>query len=82
MKEIKINEFQNFNQVIEVYKKSLNVFASNQNDQFDKKKIDELTDPKYGISFAIITAINFSQILEYLDENNILDEKKYMFRTE
>ena len=77
MKEIKINEFQNFNQVIEVYQKSLNVFASNQNNQFDKKKIDELTDPKYGISFAIITAINFSQILEYLDENNILDENKW-----
>ena len=77
MKEIKINEFQNFNQVIEVYQKSLNVFASNQNNQFDKKKIDELTDPKYGISFAIITAINFSQILEYLDENNILDKNKW-----
>ena len=75
MKEIKINEFQNFKQTLEVYKKCLNIFSSK--DKFDKKTLDELTDPKYGLSFVIITAVNFSQIVECLYEKNILDEAKW-----
>ena len=77
MKEVKINEFQNFNQVIDVYRKCLNVFSSSYKNGFSKQKINELTDSKYGLSFAIITAINFSQALEYLDENDLLDEEKW-----
>lgn len=75
MKEIKINEFQNFKQTLEVYKKCLKIFSSK--DKFDKKTLDELTDPKYGLSFAIITAVNFSQTMECLYEKNILDEAKW-----
>ena len=75
MKEIRINEFQNFSQVIEIYNKCLKIFSNE--DKFNNKTLKELIDPKYGLSFAIITAVNFSQVIEYLHENNILDGNKW-----
>ena len=71
MKEIRINEFQNFSQVIEIYNKCLKIFSNE--DKFNNKTLKKLIDLKYGVSFLIIKAINFSQYIEYLNENNILD---------
>lgn len=77
MREIYVNEFQNFNQIIEVYKKSLNIFKSEQKGRFSTNAINELKDPNLGLSFVTITAINFAQTIESLDENNLLDKNKW-----
>lgn len=77
MREIYVNEFQNFNQIIELYKKSLNIFKSEQKGRFSTNAINELKDPNLGLSFVTITAINFAQTIESLDENNLLDKNKW-----
>lgn len=82
MEEIKIGEFQNFNQILEIYKKTLDVIIYSANGKFDTKKIKELSNPKYRFSLATITFINEFAKIENLYENKEIDEELWNKRIE
>lgn len=75
MEEIKVGEFQNFNQILEIYKKTLNIIICSTNGKIDSKKIEELSNPKYRFSFVAITFINEFAKIENLYENKVLNEE-------
>ena len=82
MEEIKVGEFQNFNQILEIYKKTLEIIICSTNGKFDTKKIKELSNPKYRFSFATITFINEFAKIENLYESKELDEEIWKSRIE
>lgn len=77
MKQIRISEFQNFNQILEIYRKSLNIFLNSFNGKFDSKKMNELLDPKYRFSFISIVLMNEFTKIENLYENKQVDEHSW-----
>ena len=79
MKRVRISEFQNFNQILELYMESLKILSDSTGTSFKKRRLEKLANSEYMFSYVTMTLINeFTKIEEiYENENAGFDENKW-----
>ena len=77
METIRIGDFQNFNQIIDLYLESLKMLSVSNSDKFKQKKLDKLANKDYIFSYVTMSLINDATKIEQIYETTDFSKDKW-----
>ena len=76
MEKVRISEFQNFNQIIEIYCESLGMLSTPLRTHFSPKQLEKLSSNEYKFSYITMSLVNeFTKIEEIFENQNFSKER-------
>ncbi len=77
MRRVRISEFQNFNQILELYMESLKILSDSKGTSFKTTRLENLSNPEYKFSYVTMTIINEFTKIEEIYENSDFNEERW-----